>query len=60
MPAKLKNAHAEITTLDKAKELGETPYAIGTSRPICATCVEEITKSGGIIRPDKLSAIWPD
>jgi RHS repeat-associated protein len=56
--AKLKGAHAEITVLTKAEQLGATPLAIGTSRPFCDECRAELCARGATIT-GPMTAVWP-
>lgn len=55
--AKQSGAHAEITALDKAAELGLSPSALATSWDICPDCANAIRNLGGVII-DARTAIW--
>jgi RHS repeat-associated protein len=56
--AKLRGAHAEITVLQRARELGVRPEVLAASRPFCPECVAAIRASGGrLLSPT--TAIWP-
>jgi len=46
IPAKLANAHAEITAIEQAKALGLTPTVMGTSRSICSNCELSLAMQG--------------
>jgi hypothetical protein len=57
-PAKLRGAHAEITTLYGAKKAGLIPRAFATTRPICADCAAAIEDAGGVLT-SKTTAVFP-
>ena len=57
-PAKLKDAHAEVTAMHRADELGLTKRDMGTSRDICPGCQQAIEDSGGRVTGPR-TAEWP-
>jgi hypothetical protein len=38
--------HAEVTTINAAKQAGHTPTATAASRPICPSCAQTIKQEG--------------
>jgi hypothetical protein len=57
IPARLPGAHAEVTALQKANQLGATPVAMATTRTICPRCAAVIEASGGTLT-SPTTAIW--
>ena len=55
---KLPGAHAEITALGKAAELGATPQSMAVTRIICPQCAAAIEESGGVLT-SPTTAEWP-
>ena len=55
--AKEKKLHAEVKALQKAREWGLTPKALGVSRKICPACTAFIIKSGGTLT-SATTAVW--
>lgn len=49
--------HAEVTALEKAKEMGLSPSRVTASKTMCDDCQKYIEKMGGIIE-DAYSAFW--
>ncbi len=56
-PARQPGAHAEITALNHAKNIGAKPRSIETTRPFCSNCTAAIEQSGGRIT-SPTSATW--
>lgn len=56
---RLPHHHAEVTLLDGAQKHGVTPNNLAASRPICPDCQSAITKAGGQLNADGLTASWP-
>jgi hypothetical protein len=57
IPARLPGAHAEVTALQKANQLGASPVAMATTREICPICAAVIEASGGTLT-SPTTAIW--
>jgi hypothetical protein len=55
---KLKDAHAEITALETARELGAMPRAMAVTKTICPQCVVAIEASGGTLT-SPTTVVWP-
>jgi tRNA(Arg) A34 adenosine deaminase TadA len=55
--ARLPGAHAEVTALEKAAELGATPQSLAVTRIICERCAAAIEASGGTLTGPK-TAVW--
>lgn len=47
--ARLPGAHAEVTAIMAAIQVGLRPTAMGVSRPICLFCIPFIVRTGGRI-----------
>lgn len=54
---KLPGAHAEVTVVNKAKELGLQPKSLEVSRDICADCRSFLQREGATITGPR-SAYW--
>lgn len=57
--AKQAGAHAEVTALDTAKDLGLSLQAMSVTRAICPQCVKAIESTGGKLS-SPMTAIWPN
>ena len=55
---KLNKAHAEVTALKTARNLGGTPRLMAVSRKICPQCTAAIEASGGTLT-SPTTAVWP-
>ncbi len=55
---KLNKAHAEVTALETARELGATPRSMAVTRKICPQCAVAIEASGGTLT-SSTTAVWP-
>ncbi|RKH09905.1 hypothetical protein D7V97_15245 [Corallococcus sp. CA053C] len=55
---KLPKAHAEVTAITKAQEIGATPQSMAVTRPICDQCSIAIEASGGTVT-SPTTAVWP-
>lgn len=52
-------AHAEVTVIDAAKQIGAKPSSLSVAgQKICSACASRITESGGRLIDDS-TAIWP-
>ena len=56
--ARLPGAHAEVTALSAAKQLGLTPNEMAVTWTICPQCASAIEASGGTLT-STTTAIWP-
>jgi hypothetical protein len=54
---KQKGAHAEVTAIDTASNLGLSPSALVATRDFCPSCAKAIEAIGGVI-VDARTAIW--
>ena len=55
---KLPGAHAEVTALHTARQLGGTPRSMGVTRAICPACRAAIEQSGSVLT-SPTTAVWP-
>jgi hypothetical protein len=55
--ARLQGAHAEVTALEKAWEIGATLESLASTRAICPQCAAMIESNGGTLT-SQTTAVW--